>query len=69
MVHNCTWEIGLGERHPDMDPKYLVNVPWWPEPMKVQQENLYALLCYLKRLYNNLPFYEQDLTVEIAELD
>jgi len=37
--------------------------------MKVQQENLYALLCYLERLYNNLPFYEQDLAVEIAELD
>ena len=69
VVHNCTWEIGLGELHPEMNPEYLVNVPWWPELMKVQQENLYALLCYLERLYNNLPFYEQDLTVEIAELD
>ena len=69
VVHNCTWGIGPGELHPEMNPEYLVNVPWWPEPMKVQQENLYALLCYLECLYNNLPFYEQDLTVEIAELD
>ena len=27
VVHDCTWGIGLGERHPDMDPEYLVNVP------------------------------------------
>ena len=67
--HECTWGTMPGETHPEMDPRYLVNIPWWPEPMIVQQENLYALLCYLERLYNNLPFYEQDLEIEIAELD
>jgi hypothetical protein len=67
--HECIWGTMPGETHPEMDPRYLVNVPWWPEPMLVQQENLSALLCYLERLYNNLPFYEQNLDIEIADLD
>jgi hypothetical protein len=67
--HECLWGTGSGEIHPEMNPYYLVNVPWWPEPVLAQQENLMALLCYLERFYNGLSFYEQDLDVEIAELD
>ena len=28
IVHDCIWGIGQSELHPEMDPEYLINVPW-----------------------------------------
>jgi hypothetical protein len=58
-----------GKIHPDMDPSVLVNVPWWKEPILVQEQNLINHIKYLERLYNELSFYSTSLTPIIAELD
>ena len=47
IVYDCIWEIGQNELHPEMDPEYLINVPWWPEPVKVQQKNHVSTIIYL----------------------
>src|SRR2546421_10845681 len=28
VVHDCIWRIGPCELHSEMDPKYLINIPW-----------------------------------------
>ena len=50
---------------------FVINVPWWTEPILVQQENLRAYIRFFERTLNNLPFYAQDITSEpkIVELD
>ena len=55
IVHSCTVGFNLGQKRPDMNPEYLINIPWWKEPATVQLENLSAYL----------EFY----VPEVAELD
>ena len=57
LYHRCIWSFSPGHLHPDMDPRFLVNVPWWKEPILVQRENAVVYLRLLERLYNNLPVY------------
>ena len=60
-VHPCTFLSE--ERHFVMDPTYLVNVPWWREPLAVQYENNRIYLLVLQKLIDEAsePF--------VAELD
>ena len=70
IVHNCKFGFGQGDQHPEMDPKFLVNQPWWKIPFLVQQEEFVAYAQYLERILNNLSFYIPNLSDElIAELD
>lgn len=40
VAHECTWGYGTGGNiHPDMNPVYLVNTPWWSEPEVVYRRN------------------------------
>lgn len=34
-------EIQQTHTHPDMNPEYLINQPWWTEPIDIQLENHY----------------------------
>lgn len=50
-IHDCIMGFIPGKIHPEMNPDYLVNTPFWKEPLMVQQENI---------IYENsisLPFY------------
>jgi len=69
--HECDWGFEVGNVHPGMNPMFVINVPWWTEPILVQQENLRAYIRFFERTLNNLPFYTQDITSEpkIVELD
>ena len=46
-VHNCIVGFAPGQIKFDMNPDYLINEPWWTEPLAVQQENS---LIYLETL-------------------
>ena len=35
------YEIQQTRIHPDMNPEYLINEPWWNEPIDIQFENYY----------------------------
>jgi hypothetical protein len=69
------WEIG--QVHPDMDPAYLVNDPWWKEPKEARQEKLLVQLRKLYRIMrfycneplDSVPFYSDYLTPKIVPLD
>src|SRR3954454_18919398 len=70
--HECKWGFKEGEIHPEMNPEYLINHPWWSEPLSVLLENNTSYLRQLLRCVLNLPFYEIDLTDNsdlIAPLD
>ena len=71
VIHNCTFGFGSGEIHPEMDPQFIKNKPWWKEPLAVQHHNNYVYLRYLQRLCLGLPFYEfsPSIGITIAELD
>ena len=63
-IHRCLFGFDLGQIHPDMDPKFLVNNLWWKEPQKVIEENNIIYLDAFIRLYfNQIP------EVEIAPID
>lgn len=51
VVHNCKIGLEPGKIHPDMDPNYLINKPWWIEPPRVQMENF---VHFLKLLFKFL---------------
>jgi hypothetical protein len=70
--HECKWGFKEGEIHPEMNPEYLVNHPWWSEPFAVLLENNTSYLRQLLRCIFDLPFYEINLTDNselIAPLD
>ena len=69
IVHDCVIGFELGKTRPEMDPAYLVNVPWWSEPLAVQITNNTIHLKFLQRLLLNLPFYLNDITPVIVDLD
>ena len=71
VVHDCTFGFGVGMIHPEMNPIYLVNTPWWTEPLAVQQENLLHYLQCFERLYNFLPVYPPRFSLDpvIVDLD
>src|SRR6266536_1664007 len=52
-IHRCLFGFDLGQIHPDMDPKFLVNNLWWKEPQKVIEENNIIYLDAFIRLYFN----------------
>ena len=62
VVHNCEFGLGLGKIHPEMNPEFLINLPWWVEPLLVQQQNNYVYLDFLQRLLLGFPFYPYDTT-------
>ena len=65
-LHDCI--IGFGGRgkiQPDMNPAYLVRVPWWKEPIKVQIENSIYFLRNIQFPLDHL----SPLEITIAELD
>ena len=63
-IHDCTIGYGPGLVQLDMDPSFLINSPWWKEPLVVQVENNIFYLQYLQNILNNS--YNDEL---IAELD
>lgn len=64
-VHNCIIGFTPGKIHPGMDPTYLINHPWWIEPLEVQIENHILYIQKLQQLLNDLTLSE----ALIAELD
>jgi len=71
IVHDCNFGFGCGDIHPEMNPRFLVNIPWWKEPLAVQNHNNYIYLRYLQSLLSGLSFYYQDVDTSeiIGELD
>ena len=69
IVHDCTMGFEVGKVRPGMDPAYLINVPWWLEPLAVQITNNVIHLKFLQKLLLNLPFYSDDHSPVIADLD
>src|SRR5688572_5634589 len=74
VVHDCAIGFGIGQKHFEMDPNYLINIPWWIEPLRVQRYNNYIHLEYLMKLLLGLSFYDSLDTIPfkpeiIAELD
>jgi hypothetical protein len=69
IVHDCTIGFEVGKIRPGMDPAYLVNVPWWMEPLAVRITNNTIHLKFLQKLLLNLPFYSDDHSPVIADLD
>jgi hypothetical protein len=67
--HECNWGMGMGEIHPEMNPEFLVNQPWWTEPFAVLLENNTTYLRQLLRCVFNLPFYEIDINDNFDNLD
>ena len=64
VIHDCTIGFGRGKIQPDMDPGFLINNPWWNEPLAVRIENNVMYLQYLQNLIGNS--FNEEL---IAELD
>jgi len=63
-IHRCKFGFGLGQIHPDMDPKFLVNNLWWKEPHAVIEENnIIYLDAFIRLCFNQIP------EVEVAPLD
>lgn len=73
VVHNCKIGLEPGKIHPDMDPNYLVNRPWWTEPPRVQMENfchfIKLLLKFLKVQASNNDNYILTPEEVAADLD
>jgi hypothetical protein len=70
IVHDCIMGYSAGRIRPEMIPEYLVNVPWWTEPLAVQYENNYFYLLRLQRLLEDTPLYYQNIDEDlIAPLD
>ena len=71
LVHDCNMGYEVRKVRLRMDPAYIVNVPWWNEPVAVQIYNNYHHLRFLFRTILGLPFYAFNLSesVEIADLD
>ena len=44
VVHDCVVGYGCGKIHPEMVPEYLINTPWWNEPLAVQYEDYHFFL-------------------------
>ena len=65
-VHLCVLPT-RGEPFFVMDPTFLINNPWWTEPLPVQQHNCYIYTKFLQRMLLGLPFYTPEPS--IAELD
>jgi hypothetical protein len=57
IVHDCIIGFGPGQIRPEMNPQYLINTPWWKEPLAVQAENNLIYLERLQRLLLGLPLY------------
>ena len=38
VLHDCIIGIGVGKIHPEMNPAYLINTPWWEEPCEHRRE-------------------------------
>jgi hypothetical protein len=68
-IHDCIIGFSLGKTRPPMNPKYLINSPWWNEPEAVRQENYVYYMRWLERLYNGLPIYPITLEPSVVELD
>jgi len=68
IAHNCVVGFTQGKRRPEMNPRYLISVPWWREPLAVQQENTHTN-------YQEIPYYNFTLILSlpyepyIADLD
>jgi len=68
VVHDCTVGFTFGKVRPGMDPRYLISVPWWKEPLAVQKENIHSR-------YQEIPYYQFTLVLSlpyepyIADLD
>ena len=76
LVHDCVMGFELGKIRPGMDPRFLINTPWWREPAAVEILNNYHYLRFLYRLILGLPFYATpedfsypDSVPEIVDLD
>jgi hypothetical protein len=69
LVHDCKIGYEVGKVRPEMDPTYIVNMPWWNEPVAVQIITI--SLRFILRTILGLPFYAFNLSesVEIADLD
>ena len=63
-IHDCIIGYEHGKVQPDMDPTFLINDPWWEEPLEVIIENNIVYLQYFQNLINNS--LNEEL---IAELD
>jgi hypothetical protein len=76
IVHDCIIGFETGKIRPGMDPKYLINQPWWKDPTAVEVLNNYHHLRFLYRQLLGLPFYATsedfsypDSVPEIVDLD
>ena len=69
VVHDCLFGFDIGKHHPDMNPRYLVNTPWWTEPLEIQQENLLHYLECFKRRYHSLPVYPPRFSLDPVIVD
>ena len=65
-IHHCALPA-RGEPYFVMDPAFLVNEPWWIEPLLVRLNNNYTHLKFLQRMLLGFPFYTPEPS--IAELD
>ena len=63
-IHDCTIGYGPELIQPDMNPSFLIDSPWWNEPLAVQIENN---IFYLQHLQNIVNYSFNDEL--IAELD
>ena len=59
-IHNCKFGLGLGQIHPDMQPEYLINEPWWQESEAVQRENSYYQQTSSTSFFT--PYFENPLS-------
>ena len=55
IFHPCKMGYEYGQIHPVMDPKFLINHPWWKEPPQILAEN-------------NLMYFKQFIYLYLAQL-
>ena len=70
IVHTCKWGYTPGMEHPGMNPDYLINNPWWNEPLPVQRYNYYVtmkLFASLKLLdpITEMPTYPAGVAADL----
>ena len=58
IVYDCVVGFTYGKIRPDMNPRYLISVPWWKEPLAVQQENTHSH-------YQEIPYYQFTLVLSL----
>lgn len=52
VYHNCIVGFRPGQIKPDMNPNYLINDPWWEEPLAVKKQDAIQKIQDFICIYN-----------------